>query len=136
MAGDDLTKPRPKSFWDEAASRVQPSSFRDTPPDETRKPLRRDPPPAVEPLSVTDDQLQLRLSEEVDYARRMLALMGDQLSADRTVIIRHGSALQSLDIVSQMLGHIAAVIRSGSPDDAVDRIGMTELKSRLQRRKL
>jgi hypothetical protein len=33
-----------------------------------------------------------------------------------------------------MLGHIAAVTRSSSPERAVDRIGMCELKSRLTRR--
>lgn len=80
--------------------------------------------------------MQLRLAEELEYARRMLGTMGDRLSADRSVIVRHGTALQSLDIVSQMLSHIAAVVRSGVPQESVQRIGMTDLKNRLQRRKL
>lgn len=134
-----MSNPRPKSFWDEAAARVQPAALRVDSSDDDRtgrRPLRRAPSPDTTPLPLTEDQLQLRLAEELEYARRMLAGMGDQLSADRSVIVRHGTALQSLDIVSQMLGHIAAVVRSGAPQDAVQRIGMTDLKNRLQRRKL
>ena len=67
-------------------------------------------------LIPTDDELQLRLAEELEYARRMLDTMGDELSADMGVVMRHGVALQTVDIVGQMLGHIAAVIRSERPD--------------------
>lgn len=98
-----------------------------------RRSIRRDAPldPALVP---TDDELRLRLAEELDYARRMLDAMGDELSADMGVVMRHGVALQSVDIVGQMLGHIANVTRSSAPDRAVDRIGMCELKARLTRR--
>lgn len=96
--------------------------------------LRREPPPLPKPLAPSDDQLRLRLAEEIDYARRMLEAMGDQLSADSAVVFRHSVALQSFDIVGQMLGHIATVIRSSDPSDAVQRIGMGELKARLLRR--
>ena len=64
----------------------------------------------------------------------MLDAMGDELSGDMGVVMRHGVALQSVDIVGQMLGHIAAVTRSSAPDRAVERIGMCELKARLTRR--
>ena len=99
-----------------------------------KRPLRRDPPPLDAALVPTDDQLRVRLAEELDYARRMLDAMGDELSADMGVIMRHAVALQTVDIVGQMLGHIAAVTRSSAPDRAVERIGMCELKSRLTRR--
>ena len=46
---------------------------------------------------------------------------------------RHAVALQSLDKVGQMLGHIAAVIRSSDPVSAVDDIQMGDLKARLTR---
>ena len=78
--------------------------------------------------------LRQRLAEELDYARRMLDLMGDELSADAAVLVRHGVSLQTVDIAGQILGHIASVIRSSDPDGAVDLIGMTELKGRLQRK--
>ena len=42
-------------------------------------------------------------------------------------------AMQSIDIVGQMLGHIANVVRSSDPQGAVSRIGMCELKARLTR---
>ncbi|MNC96503.1 hypothetical protein D3C83_138890 [compost metagenome] len=64
----------------------------------------------------------------------MLEAMGDELSADIDVVMRHSVALQSFDIVGQMLGHIADVTRSSEPRQAVQRIGMCELKARLTRR--
>jgi hypothetical protein len=99
-----------------------------------KRPLRRDPPPLDPALLPTDDQLRIRLAEELDYARRMLDVMGDELCADMAVVMRHGVALQTIDVVGQILGHIAAVTRSSLPERAVERIGMGELKGRLTRR--
>ncbi|MEO6224729.1 MAG: hypothetical protein ABIO80_02595 [Sphingomicrobium sp.] len=98
-----------------------------------RRPLRRDPPPLPTALIPTGDQLKLRLAEELEYARRMLDSMGDQLTSDMSIVMRHGTALQVIDIIGQMLGHIASVTRSSDPNGAVDRIGMCELKGRLLR---
>ena len=100
----------------------------------SRKPLRRDPPPLPPELVMTDNALNLRLAEELDYARRMLSAMGDELAGNAAIVMRHGRALQSVDIVGQMIGHIANVIRWSDPETAVDRIGMVELKARLKRR--
>lgn len=99
-----------------------------------RRPLRRDAPPRPKALTPTDDLLRQRLAEELDYARRMLDLMGDELSADAGVLVRHGVSLQTVDIAGQILGHIANVIRSSDPDGAVELIGMSDLKGRLQRK--
>jgi hypothetical protein len=107
------------------------AEFRSAP---TRPPLRREAPPLPAAMKPTDDTLKLRLAEELEYARRMLDSMGDQLSADMGVVMRHGMALQSVDIVGQMLGHIANVVRSSDPPGAVDRIGMCDLKARLTRK--
>jgi hypothetical protein len=98
-----------------------------------RRTIRREAPPLPRALVPTDDRLKLRLAEELEYARRMLEVMGDELSSDGAVIMRHMVAMQSIDIVGQMLGHIANVVRSSDPDGAVDRIGMCELKARLTR---
>ncbi len=99
-----------------------------------RKPIRRDTPPAIRPVvEDTDDLLRLRLSEEIEYARRLLDISGDGICADRIVVTRHAVALQSLDKVGQMLGHIAAVIRSRDPETAINEIGMSDLKARLTR---
>ena len=70
----------------------------------------------------------------LDYVRRMLDWLGDQLSGDPILVRRHATSLQSLDIVGQILGHVGAVIRSSDPGSAVGGIGMGDLKARLTRR--
>lgn len=100
-----------------------------------RRSIRRDAPPVALALVPTEDILMLRLAEELDYARRMLVLMGDELCADAAIVVRHPRALQSIDIAGQMIGHIASVIRSSDPTGAVDRIGMAEMKARITRRR-
>jgi hypothetical protein len=99
-----------------------------------RKPLRRDPAPRPPPPSPINDLLYLRIGEELDYVRRMLNVMGDQLCGDPILIRRHAVALQSLDIVTQILRHVGNVIRSSDPHSTVDDIGMVDLKARLTRR--
>jgi hypothetical protein len=64
----------------------------------------------------------------------MLSSMGDELSSDGLIVSRHLAELQTIDIVCQMLGHIASVVRSSDPPAAVGAIGMGELKARLMRR--
>src|SRR3954453_2727154 len=101
-----------------------------------RPSIRRDPPPPSEAAIPTEDPLRLRLAEELDYARRMLTSMGDELASDVVIVGRHLAELQTVDIVGQMLGHIAAVIRSSDPPGAVDAIGMSALKARLMRTRI
>ena len=94
---------------------------------------RREPPPLPKALIPTDDLLSLRLAEELDYTRRLLDQMGDALTADPSVLMRHGVSLQSIDIVGQILGHIAAIVRSSDPAGAVEHVGMADLRGRLKR---
>ena len=94
-----------------------------------RKPIRRDPPPRQPDIPRTDDALSLRLADELDYVSRLIEQMGNALSADPTVIARHVVTLQAVDVVGQMLGHLASVRAA-----MVERIGMGDLKARLQRR--
>jgi hypothetical protein len=101
-----------------------------------RRSIRRDPPPLPKAMIPTDDQLRLRLAEELEYARRMISSMGDELSSDYLIVSRHLAELQTVDIVGQMLGHIASVIRSSDPPGAVELIGMSALKARLMRTKI
>jgi hypothetical protein len=77
--------------------------------------------------------LDLRLAAELDHARDMLVMMGDELSTDFAVVSRHGLSLQAIDIVGQMLGHIANVVRAEDRPHAVEQIGMCDLKSKLSR---
>lgn len=108
------------------------AEFRASPP--ARPPIRRDPAPPI--IAPTEDQLQLRLAEELDYARRMIETLGDTLSTDTALLMRHMVEMQSIDIVAQMLGHIATIVRSSDPATAVERIGMGDLKARLTRKPL
>lgn len=114
-----------------AEQQTHPSVRREPPPE--RKSIRREAPPSAAALVPTTDPLKLRLADELDYARRMLDAMGDSLSADPLVIGRHMTSLQTVDIAGQILGHIAAVIRSSDPAGAVDKIGMCDLRARLKR---
>ena len=78
---------------------------------------------------VTD--LERRLADELEHARHMLVEMGDELAMNEEVVAEHGVALQAVDIVGQMLGHIANVVRADDRAAAVELIGMCELKARL-----
>jgi hypothetical protein len=128
------------SFWHKAAEQTQArcdviqAEFRAEP--KGRRSIRRDPPPLPQALVPTSDPLLLRLAEELDYTRRMLDVMGDELASDGLIVARHMTALQAVDIVGQILGHIASVIRSSDPPGAVERIGMSDLKARLTRTKI
>jgi hypothetical protein len=110
------------------------AEFHSTPHE--RRSIRRDPPPTPPAMIPTDDPLRLRLAEEIEYARRMLEAMGDTLSGDSIVVARHMTSLQAVDVIGQLLGHVANVVRSSDPPGAVDRIGMSDLKGRLTRRSL
>ncbi|HEX6740278.1 MAG TPA: hypothetical protein VF079_00590 [Sphingomicrobium sp.] len=128
------------SFWHKAARQGQArcdviqAEFRAEP--KGRRSIRREAPPLPPALVPTGDPLLLRLAEELDYTRRMLDVMGDELAGDGYIVARHLTALQSVDIVGQILGHIATVIRSGDPPGAVELIGMCDLKARLTRTKI
>ena len=104
--------------------------------DGERRSIRREPPPLAAALIPTEDALLLRLADELDYARRMLDQMGETLSSDPVVIARHLTGLQAVDIIGQILGHVANVVRSSDPNGAVERIGMADLKGRLKRQSI
>ena len=80
-----------------------------------------------------DQELSLRLAGELEHVRQMLDQMGEELSADLDVLMRHGVSLQTVDIAGQILGHIANIVRSDDSNAAVERIGMCELRARLQK---
>ena len=82
-------------------------------------------------MTGASSELDRLLAEELDHARRMLEQMGDELALDAQVVAEHGLALQAVDIVGQMIGHIANVVRADDRTAAVERIGMCELKAKL-----
>ncbi len=84
-------------------------------------------------LAQTDDLLRRRIAEELDFAWRQLNSLCNAIARDGIMAARHGSALPTLDGVGKVLGQLAAVLRSSSPDLAIDRMPGTELRDRLQR---
>lgn len=88
------------------------------------------PTPALVPSS---NLVDTRLAEELAFARRTLEAMGDTLCDDPILLSRHQVTLQSVDLLAQILGHVASVIGSADRDDAISRIGMVELRNRLTR---
>ena len=82
-------------------------------------------------MSSVPSDLDRLLAEELDHARRMLEEMGDELALDASVVTEHGLALQAVDIVGQMIGHIANVVRAKDRVAAVENIGMCELRTKL-----
>ena len=91
-----------------------------------RPSIHRSNPPPVDPALVrTGDPLDLRIAEELEYVRRLVDQLGDTLAADGLVVTRYGMTLQSVDLASQILGHLATVVRSSAPELAA-RIGMTD----------
>lgn len=75
--------------------------------------------------------LDLLLAAELDHARDMLVMMGDELAMSPQIVAEHGMALQAVDIVGQMLGHIASVVRAEDAPAAIENIGMCELRAKL-----
>jgi hypothetical protein len=75
--------------------------------------------------------IDLLLAAELDHARDLLVMMGDELAMSQEIVAEHGMALQAVDIVGQMLGHIANVVRAENRNEAIERIGMCDLKSKL-----
>ncbi|MBV9884410.1 MAG: hypothetical protein JO276_15480 [Sphingomonadaceae bacterium] len=98
-----------------------------------RPPLFKPAPPRPAPSS---DPLDHRVAEELEAIGRRLELLGGALAADPILLHRYGVQLQSIDLVRQMLGHLAQVVLAGEKDKAVAAITLTELKARLQRRPL
>lgn len=93
------------------------------------------PVPADDRCALPAGALDRQLAEQLDAARALIEAMGDDLVADPDVLSRHAKALQAVDIVGQMLGHIANVVRADDRAGAVDAIGMAQLKAKLARRR-
>jgi len=87
----------------------------------------------VAPLEPTDDLIESRLAEEIEYAQRLLEAVGDCFVSDPVILERHETTMQSFDIIGQLLGHLSKVVGAKDKHQAIDRIGMQELRSRLKR---
>jgi hypothetical protein len=90
-------------------------------------------PPRPDPSS---DPLDHRISEEIECIRRHLDLLGGSLVGDPVLLRRHGTQLQSIDRINQLLGHLSRIISAEQKSMAVDQVTLQDLRARLQRRPL
>lgn len=90
-------------------------------------------PPRPAPSS---NPLDHRIAEELDTIVRKLELLGGTLAANPILLQRHAAELQSIDLIKQIVGHLARVVESGDETWAVERITLQDLRARLQRRAL
>ncbi|HYJ52106.1 MAG TPA: hypothetical protein VEW04_02955 [Allosphingosinicella sp.] len=84
--------------------------------------------------AASSSQLDLRLAEELDHAVRKLEHLGGALAANPILLQRHAAELQSIDLIKQVIGHIARVVEAEDEEWAVELITLQDLRSRLQRK--
>jgi hypothetical protein len=104
----------------EAAAPPRPSIFKAPPPR---------PAPSADPLDH-------RIAEELDHVVRKLEHLGGVLAANPMLLNRHMAELQSIDLIKQVIGHIARVVEAEDEAWAVERITLQDLRARLQRKAL
>jgi len=80
--------------------------------------------------------IELRIAEEVDCVRRHLEMLGATLAGDPILLHRHGTSLQSVDLMNQLLGHLARVIECEDKVAAAQEVSHGDLRSRLLRKSL
>lgn len=98
-----------------------------------RAPIFRPAPPRPAPST---DPIEHRMAEEIECIRRHLDLLGDTLANDVVLVRRYATQLQSIDLINQQLGHLAAVVSAEDKAQAVERVSLEDLKARLKRRPL
>jgi len=89
--------------------------------------------PLNAPLRPSPNVIDQRLQEELEFTRRIIEAFGEQLAHDPILVNRYQSGLQSLDMATQVLGHLARVIGSADKVEAADQTPMEGLKARLLR---
>ncbi len=107
------------------------AAARSNAPVAVKRPLYRE--PTADVLLPSTAVIDTRLSEEIAYARRTIEAMGDTLCDDPIFLARHQVTLQTVDLLAQILGHVATVVGSADKEEAIARIGMVELRNRLAR---
>lgn len=91
-------------------------------------------PPAATGAGVSGQDLDARIVEEVDFLRRLIDDLGEELTDDPIVVQRHLQAIQTLDRASQILAHLATVLKAPDSLTAAQSIPMQELRERLLRK--
>lgn len=88
---------------------------------------------APPPADNVGSPVTARIADELAFVARRLETLGADLADEPPIVVRHAAKLQELDIAVQILGHLSRVLVAPSPDAAVERIGMADLRRRLRR---
>ena len=92
--------------------------------------------PSGRETAAANSDLDSRLAHELGYVQRLLENLGDELINDLFLVQRHGQSLQSLDLVGQILGHVAAILMAQDKAAMIEEIGMEDLRARLKRKSI
>lgn len=71
------------------------------------------------------------ISEELMRLRQTLDEIGNTLADDPDILVRHEKTLQNLDIASAIVEALTAVIAAENREEAIAKISMHDLRSRL-----
>lgn len=93
-------------------------------------------PPPERAAPAVDADLDRRIAEEISYVKRLLEIVGDELTDAPIVVQRYSRSLQSFDLACQILGHLSTVLTASNRAAAVDAVGMEDLRARLLRKPL
>ena len=79
--------------------------------------------PAATPLpGHSEDPLDQRIAEELEYVVRQLEQLGGMLAADPILLHRHAAQLQSIDLIKQVLGHLGRIAGAADKAAAVEAV--------------
>lgn len=67
-------------------------------------------------------------AQDLKRVSRLLETLSDALASDPAIVVKHGIALQNLDIALQTLTAMAGAMRSGGPDYAASLARLAELR--------
>ncbi len=85
---------------------------------------------------IVDADLDRRIAEEISYVKRLLEIVGNELTDAPIVVQRYSRSLQSFDLACQILGHLSTVLTASNRSAAVQAVGMEDLRARLLRKPL
>jgi len=98
-----------------------------------RRSIFREPPPRPKP---SPNVLDHRVSEELQMIRRHLDQLGGVLACEPLLLHKYAIQLQSIDLMTQLLGHLADIVATGDKELAVEGVSLHDLKQRLRRKPL
>ena len=71
---------------------------------------------------------------ELARVKQMLDTVGDALTEDMDILMRHERAMQNFDIAAQIIAEIATVMAADDREAAIGKVQMHDLRSRLSGR--